>query len=279
METSQGKRQRASSSDSEDIPRPDPKRAFTSAIDLHPVAETMATGKSLDDLDAKLERVIQGQDAMNQRMQNLAQDIAQVVDTKLNALRQEIESKFGDFGAELQDVRARLQTLEDRHSTPPDEDAIAAIRDRLDKVESGATNTSNSTIYPTLLIKGLIETNQETMGDLLSKCQDLIDQLQLQVEVTSAERIGSTDRGRNKNRPVAVTFRTNDDIKLVMKNKRKLKDNATYSAVYIDHDKPRDIRSMEANIRRLVKQMPNIEIRRGRVVSKPNPDAENNAEA
>ena len=185
-----------------------------------------------------------------------------MVDSKLNALRHEIESKFGDFGAELRDVRARLQTLEDRHSTPPDEDAIAALRDRLDKVESDATNTSNSTTYPTLLIKGLAETNQETMGDLLSKCQDLIDQFQLQeVEVTSAERIGSIDRGRNKNRPVAVTFRTNDDIKLVMKNKRKLKDNATYSAVYIDHDKPRDIRPMEANIRRLVKEMPIIEIR------------------
>ena len=117
------------------------------------------------------------------------------------------------------------------------------------------------------------------MEDLLSKCQDLINQLQLQVEVTSAERIGSTDRGRNKNRPVAVTFRTNDGIRLVMKNKWKLKDNANYSAVYIDHDEPRDIRSMEANIWQLVKEMPNIEIRRGRVVSEPNPDVENNVEA
>ena len=105
---------------------------------------------------------------MNQRMQNLAQDIARVVDSKLNALRQEIESKFGDFGAELRDVQARLQTLEDRHSTPPDEDAIAALRNRLYKVESGATNTSISKTYPTLLIKGLTETDQETMDVQMS---------------------------------------------------------------------------------------------------------------
>ena len=274
MENSQGKCQRASSSDSEDIPRPDPKRAFTSAIGLHPVAETIATGKSLDDLDAKMERVIQGQDAMNQRMQNLAQGIARVVDSKLNCDKRSNLSlvtsalNYGMCGSGCRrwtQHPARWGCY--RCTTGPAWQGGVRCHEHFEFNDIPNTTDQRAHINRPGDDGGLVVQ--------LSR----FDQLQIQVEVTSAERIGSTDRGRNKNRPVAVTFRTDDGIRLVMKNKWKLKDNATYSAVYIDHDKPRDIRSMEANIWRLVKKMPNIEIRRGRVVSKPNPDAENNVEA
>ena len=53
-----------------------------------------------------------------------------------------------------------------------------------------------------------------------------------------------------------------------MRNKRKLKDTNKFSNIYIEPDIPRDIRNVQANITRLVRDNPTLEMRRGRIVDK-----------
>ena len=53
-----------------------------------------------------------------------------------------------------------------------------------------------------------------------------------------------------------------------MRNKRGLKDIQGYTGIYIEPDLPRDIRNIQAHIRRLARDNPGVEIRRGRLVDK-----------
>ena len=57
-----------------------------------------------------------------------------------------------------------------------------------------------------------------------------------------------------------------------MRNKRNLGDRGGFSYVYIEPDRPAEIRNMEANIRRLTRALPDLEYRRGRVRAKDGSD-------
>ena len=69
-----------------------------------------------------------------------------------------------------------------------------------------------------------------------------------------------------------MVLQSDDDLRNVMRNKRNLKDRDGYSNVYIEPDRPAEMRNMEANIRRLTKALPDLEYRRGRVRAKDGSD-------
>ena len=84
------------------------------------------------------------------------------------------------------------------------------------------------------------------------------------------ERLGSVGPGvgRRKPRPVAIPLSNVDDTKNIMRSKRNLKDSERYSRVNIEPDRPADIRALEASMRCLTRELPNVEYRRGRVVGR-----------
>ena len=65
-----------------------------------------------------------------------------------------------------------------------------------------------------------------------------------------------------------MTFTSLDDIKEVMRSKRKLKDTPAYSTVYIEPQRSNELRNLEANVGRLVKEHPTLEYHRGRLRNK-----------
>ena len=136
-------------------------------------------------------------------------------------------------------------------------------------METGATDDAGRSRDLTLIIKGLSEENdgagEETMEVLIQKCQQLLAQLQITAADISARRLGTPGQGRTP-RPIAMTLSSLDEVK---------QDAPAYSRVYIEPDRPREIRSLEANIRRLAREHPTLQMRRGRLVEKPAAETQN----
>jgi len=82
------------------------------------------------------------------------------------------------------------------------------------------------------------------------------------------ERSGKGSGATRKRAKVvtAVYFRNDADMHNVLKNKRKLKDNERFSHLYIEVDKTKHERQTEANIHKLLKTLPTLKLRGGRVV-------------
>lgn len=226
---------------------------------------------------AMLAQLIQGQEKLRTEINNnfvlQATQLEKMMDSKLNALRVELDGKMRGFTAEIQEVRVRMAELEQRPSSSADVIGpdLEVLRERITAVEAGQGQSADLTRNK-LIVKGLPDDNQDEQA-LMRGCEQLMAGLQLQVRILHASHIGAADARRP--RPVAMTLSTVDDVKTVMRNKRKLRDTADYKRVYIEPDQPLHIRALEANMRRVTKELPNLEYRRGRVVAKdqPNRDA------
>lgn len=66
-----------------------------------------------------------------------------------------------------------------------------------------------------------------------------------------------------------MTFANEKQRSEVLKNKRKLRDIEEHKTVFIEPDRSRHERIQEANMRRIVKSIPNLQFRGDRVVEKP----------
>ena len=81
------------------------------------------------------------------------------------------------------------------------------------------------------------------------------------------QRIG-LKRTDTHNRPVSMWIKNDLDVQEIMKKKKFLKTSTSFKKVYIEKNKPHEVQALEANIRRLAKEHPSLEFRRGRVVTK-----------
>lgn len=274
------KRSRNSSSDSEDRITQERKRdrpADVTDDDGRAMATVFEDGASKA-LNEKLDSIVNGQAQLRTDLNNnfvkQSEQLARMIDTKLAGLRKEIDDKLEAITTELREVQTRVQVLESR-----DADAAAAdgaqgiavpelgeIRRRLDTLETSASQESLRA-RGSLIIKGLEEAAGETVEDLMQKCQQLLAQLQVPATIAATQRLGAAGQGR-KPRLVAMSLAAHDDVKRVMRNKRRLKDIPEYASVYIEPMRPAELRNLEASIRRLAKEHPTLEYKRGRVQAK-----------
>lgn len=274
-----GKRVRNSSSDTEDKVTQDRKRDkqfdMSGNEDNPAMATVFESGSGITNaLNAKLSVIIQGQDKLREELNNnflkQSRQLEDMIDNKLSGLRQEIDGKLAAITQDILEVQARVLALETNGGAAVggddggvDAQEVQDLRRRLEAMETGVVAEAGRS-RDTLVVKGFQEDTGETDADLVHKCEQLLTQLQVQVQVTVAQRLGSVGQGRRP-RPVAMTLATHEAVKQVMRNKRRLKDVQAYSAVYVEPMRPAEVRSMEANIRRLTKEHPTLEYRRGRV--------------
>ena len=64
-----------------------------------------------------------------------------------------------------------------------------------------------------------------------------------------------------------VTFRSTEQKASVLKSKRNLRNIEQYKRIYIEPDKTRQERIMQANTRKIVQRIAGLKVRGGRVVS------------
>ena len=99
----------------------------------------------------------------------------------------------------------------------------------------------------------------------------ILNAIDLNISVSKVQLIGGQNNGTfdNKRRKaVLVTFANESQRSDVLKYKRKLKDTNDYKKVYIETDRSRHEQMQEANLRRIVRSIPSLQIRGGRVVEK-----------
>ena len=234
-------------------------------------------------LNEKLNDIIKSQERLrndiNANFVRQAAQLANMIDTKLAGLRQELDDKMRTITDDLREVQTRVAALEVRNDPVDAGDGahiqeIDDIRRRLDTIEAGAATQTRS--RDTLIVKGLEEATGKTADDLMTKCRQLLAQLQVTAGIIGAERMGTEGQGRRP-RAVSMTFSSLDDVKEVMRSKRKLKDTQAYSTVYIEPQRSNEMRNLEANVRRLAKEHPTLEYHRGRLRNKTQAQQENGA--
>ena len=183
--------------------------------------------------------------------------------TDYNSLLQEYNALKQSVNGQLKGFSDRVKTLEDNVLTSED---LTPFVSRLKTVENQAS--SRESVFPALIVKGLVENTAENDDSLRRSCQDMIDSIQVAARVQTATRVGSTAPGSRKPRLVKMSIRSMPDLKLIMKNKRKLDSNSDYKEVFIEPDKPENIRRIENNIRLVVREMPDLEYKQGKLSKK-----------
>ena len=201
--------------------------------------------------------------ALNERMdklengleQKIASKVAQILDKRVSSemtkIRKEVDVKIDNVKRDIHaEVAAELES----------------VNDRIKEVASAPTNsTSSDDIALNIVIRELPESNSE---NTLNKVNSLIkDGLKLNgVECVTAER--KKNRDSRKSGVVIARFKTHDDKRKVMLQKKLLRDNRQYSGVFINHDQSLAERRMSDSFRSIlgVLKNNNLVIRGSRVV-------------
>ena len=193
------KRGRNSSSDTKGKIEQDRKRERPSSemVDVGTM-ETVFEPERDDDLDAaadtdtELACLISGQKKMiqvtNDNFVRQSASLSQIIDRKIDGLRQELMDKMADQQRELEDLRARVQAVEARPSPADDgvtEQDLTPIYRRMEAVESSLATKGDvdRLAVQRLIVKGLPEAQDEGLEDLRQQCQQLMTELQLQIRM------------------------------------------------------------------------------------------------
>ena len=178
----------------------------------------------------------------------------------------------------MENVNARVELCEQRMSVVEDNtnDKLCAVTTKLndltdnmtqrlahiENVAGAATQLATSSI----VVKNVPENADETPEILRQSVAHLFDTIEPGgYKITNLYRVGDTGR---RPRVTIVEMATSEDCQNILKKKSKLKDINEYKGVYIENNRPRHERQMEFNMRKLCKNIPNVEYRRGRVHEK-----------
>ena len=67
---------------------------------------------------------------------------------------------------------------------------------------------------------------------------------------------------------IIATLASKTERDRLIQKKYSLRQHEQYQAVYIETDRPKEERRMEANMRKIVNQLPNLQFKKGRIVQK-----------
>ncbi|CAG2254736.1 unnamed protein product [Mytilus edulis] len=210
-----------------------------------PGQDNPASTRSVNDIYDLLTKVSNNQESlrqsMEQRITNLEVSFKTEISSKMKSLKDEINIEFAKFDNEIQSLKHKIDTLE--------------------KGESN-TQVSQNITHSKLVFKNVPNTDTGDSEDSLKAyINGIITYLELDFNVTTVQCVGSNANQQNKT--VLVNFDNETQRVNVLKKKRKLKDNPMYSHVYVESDKTRHERMQEANIRKIIKTIPSLEIRGG----------------
>ena len=197
-------------------------------------------------------------------------DLAELKELRrdFNQLARDVKGMKTKYDGQLERFDERVKTLE---QNAVQQDDLTPIIRRVETVENKVGNAEPQ--FPALIVKGLSEVDTENEENLRKSCQDMINQLQIPARVEKATRIGgqrTAAHGTRLHKPrlVRMSVSSLQDIKTIMKNKRKLDSTDEYKDVYIEPDKSADIRKLEYSMRQVAKELPDMEFKKGQLMKK-----------
>ncbi|CAG2237923.1 unnamed protein product [Mytilus edulis] len=106
----------------------------------------------------------------------------------------------------------------------------------------------------TVIVKNLPFTEGENLQDKVQQIIDSLGEVSSQISVVATKRL--TTRFHNKPGLVKISFQSQDQKILILRNKHKLKDVGYYKHVYIQSSKSRIERLIETNTRTILRELP-----------------------
>ncbi|VDI21972.1 Hypothetical predicted protein [Mytilus galloprovincialis] len=180
-------------------------------------------------------------------MTNLESSFKQQIQINMGKIRDEMTLEFAEFDNKLKALDNKLKQ--------PD--------------NSVQITTQENFAQHKLIFKNVNYTDDGDSTESLKAYVDgLLSNLDLNFTSLNVQRIGNHNNGTDQQRPkpLIVTFHNAKDRIDVLKKKRLLNTKDDYKNIYIETDRTRQERMQEANIRRIVKKIPELEFKGGRVV-------------
>jgi uncharacterized coiled-coil protein SlyX len=190
-----------------------------------------------------MNKITDMQQSIENKIEDVRISIMHYIDEKLSTMKTEIDADIEELKNDMKGLKGRIDAV--------DEAAAAAV-----PVQDVETSVK-------VVIKGLAGEIDERLDITTNAVLDVFRAMKTDVSVISAARTrsGPPDQPRF----VIVELSRGDRVK-VLKAKYALKTIEKYKAVYIDIDRSTQERRMDSNIRALVKAIPTLEYKRGKIV-------------
>ena len=227
----------------------------------------------LIDVKSSQEQLKQGQDSFQKSVHSQISNLENKLDKNLESIQRQFEHDIQDVRCEMQRTTEKTKEQLDTLSREVDLFEMVAVRNDPEKsfalklifknIKSEDIEDLEDTIYIRTYVESIIRAIE-----LDPKIQDVEILNKANIVNIKNERSGKGSGATRKRAKVvtAVYFRNDADMHNVLKNKRKLKDNERFSHLYIEVDKTKHERQTEANIHKLLKTLPTLKLRGGRVV-------------
>ncbi|KAK3099216.1 hypothetical protein FSP39_001099 [Pinctada imbricata] len=182
---------------------------------------------------------------------NVAENMKKMVDKKIES---EIGKVKENINSEVSTVNKRIDGLV--HKIGDLKNELSSVRTELSTNVTYAEAVANHMEKEEkIVIKMLREREGETNNpDITKGCVEAVirDGLRLHdVKVVEADR----KKGDRNPGVVLATIETKEQKDKILKNKSKLKHSSAYSRVYIEDETPKEVRTQEANLRTILKEI------------------------
>ena len=198
------------------------------------------------------------------RLDKFESEMKTMINTSVSALRSDMTKELSRVDSKMKELSEKISTLEAQNDTVPTEHqpSVSTPRSEFDSERN-------------LCFKNIVE---EDVNDCTEKLNlyvnNILSDLDINVNVVAVKRIGqrkpnngdTSQQWIRHNRPVIVTMETKEQVHTVLKAKRNLRQHQHYSDTYIEKDKTRHERILEANMRTIVNKIDGLRVRGGRVI-------------
>ena len=257
------KAQRMASESGENVPVKGPDKNIN---DVYKLLENIQ--RKQEDGRKALERRI------DQSLEKLKRDMSaqfnSALDSAIRTLRDDIDADFQRYESDLSCCKQRLDEIEDRIRSAPAQFPPPGTIPGLPRSEFDTARN--------LIFKGIGEADDgENTVNLLRSVEEIVSSLQTEGNIESEIRVMQAVRiKRNENNPIPgrapirhprhaiVTFNSINSRDSILHHKRLLRGIDSYKNVFIEPDKTRQQRIHEANMRFIVKSIPDLQFRSGR---------------
>lgn len=268
------KRSNRNSSDLETDDKPEAKRVDSTNGDKPPteienMEDTKKKDRSVNEIYELLLKISENQNTLKQslekRISDLEENLRKDISEKMSTLRSEIEAELENMNAKFESLNRKVEIMKKQN-------------EKLQDSVSHQPTPNEVKQFPKLVFKNITLDNEtdNTERGLLNLANEILQAIDLDISPKSVSIIGSKEesengqeRARHRSKvTLMVNVESDQHRSEILRNKRKLKDVEKFKYVYIEPDKSRHERIQEANIRQIIRSMPNLQIRGGRVMSK-----------
>lgn len=261
-ETSEPPNKKMKHSDSPQTGAPSGKTAGSEP----PVFDTTGMIKDIQEtITASVNQSIEGmvKDVVRDVTANLQRNIEENLLTKLSDdLFLKLGKRIADMEKSMIELNSKVEQVSiTRIQTMQDE--LDVLKENMSKVnEAGSEASADSREKANVVVKGL------PLSDPVKEMADLATAVGAKVDVHKIFKIPGNSG------VIIVTLDSKKQVNDLLQKKKELRKNEKYKTVYIEPEKGKEQRIMEANIRKLVQSCPNLQWKKGKIVSKDSNDVQ-----